>query len=415
MKPRAVTGFGVASALGVGREAFFASFREGAQPLWADGLVETFDASAYPGAQVAEVRGFDATKYLGDKGLRSLDWLAKLLVAASRLALHDAGLKVNGAWASFEGEARAWPERVGVVVSNAYGSLEAITELDRVAVLEDARYINPSRFPLTVSNSAAGYVSIWEDLQAVNVSVSDGNCGALDAVACADVLLNQGRADALLVGGAEAMSEALFLAFHRLGAIGPRTPGVALEGPCIGEGAALLTIEREGSARARSATVLAEIVGFGTSFAPPEREGSLVHATPTALEQAIAGALADAGIAADEVDLVVSGVSGLRAFDEAELVAIERALGAGTPIVAPKLALGETLGAGGAMGMLAAIAYFHGAPLCHVVRAGTREHGPERGQNAVREAVRTGTRVALVTSLGYYGNASALVMRAASR
>ena len=50
-------------------------------------------------------------------------------------------------------------------MSNAYGSLEAITELDRVATLEAARYINPARFPLTVANSAAGYASIWEDFE----------------------------------------------------------------------------------------------------------------------------------------------------------------------------------------------------------------------------------------------------------
>ena len=96
-------------------------------------------------------------------------------------------------------------------------------------------------------------------------------------------------------------------------------------------------------------------------------------------------------------------------------MAIERVLGKGTPVVAPKLALGETLGAGGAMGMLAAIAYFHGAPLCHVVRAGTRERGRSRGRTRCEAPFAPPARVALVTSLGYYGNASALVMRAASR
>jgi 3-oxoacyl-[acyl-carrier-protein] synthase II len=417
MKPRAITGFGVASSLGVGREDFLAAFRSGASAPSADGRIETFDGAAYPGARVAEVRGFDPTKYLGDKGLRSLDRLAKLLVVSARLALHDAGLKREGAWITDASDAVAasrhpGPDRVGLVCSNAYGSLEAITELDRVAVLEDARYINPSRFPLTVSNSAAGYVSIWEDLRAVNVTVSDGNCGALDAVACADVLLGEGRAEVLLVGGAEAMSEALFLAFHRLGAAGSRTPGPgiqATEGPCIGEGAALLALERPGTASARSATVLAEVVGYGTSFCPPEREGSLVHATHVALEEAIAGALADAGVAAADVDLVVSGVSGLRVFDEAELIAIERTVGRETPVVAPKLALGETLGAGGALAMLAAVAHLESpahspanAPVPgHVVRGNLRSDTP--------------VRIALVTALGYYGNASALVMRAASR
>jgi 3-oxoacyl-(acyl-carrier-protein) synthase len=397
VKPRAVTGFGVASSLGVGREVFLSAYAGAPRAGASDVPIETFDAAAYPGARVAEVPAFDATRYLGDKGLRSLDRLAKLLVVTSRLALHDAGLKQSGAWAN-SANGGPGPERVGIVVSNAYGSLEAITELDRVAVLEDARYINPSRFPLTVSNSAAGYVSIWENLQAVNVSVSDGNCGALDAVACADVLLGQDRADALLVGGAEAMSEALFLAFHRLGAVGPRG---ARQGVCIGEGAALLALERSESARARSAAVLAEVIGYGTSFAPPEREGSLVHAAPIAMEHAIAFALSDAGIGAGEVDVVVSGLSGFRAFDQAELLAIGRVLGPERPVVAPKLALGETLGAGGAMGMLAAIAGF--------------ERPGEGPPHVVRGALRTPVRVALVTCLGYYGNASALVMRAASR
>ncbi len=409
MTPRAVTGVGVASALGVGREAFLASYDEGTPPCEQDRRVETFDSAPYPKARLAEVPDFDATRHLGDKGLRSLDRLAKLLVVASRLALHDAGLKREGAWAP---ATLPWPERVGVVVSNAYGSLEAITELDRVAVLEDARYINPSRFPLTVSNSAAGYVSIWEDLRAVNVSVSDGNCGALDAVACADVLLDQARADVLLVGGAEAMSEALFLAFHRLGAIGTGSSGPG--GPCLGEGAAIVTLERTGAAAARSATVLAEVIGYGTSFAPPEREGALVHATPVALEQAITGALSDASITAGEIDVVVSGVSGQRVFDEAELLAIERAVGKDASVVAPKLVLGETLGAGGAMGMLAAIWHFQaassrpsGAP------GGARPSQPSRAW-WVRGPIRGGARTALVTSVGYYGNASALVMRAPS-
>jgi 3-oxoacyl-[acyl-carrier-protein] synthase II len=409
VRARSVTGFGVASALGVGREAFLDGYRAGGRATDRNDKIETFDASPYPSARVAEVRGFDATKYLGDKGLRTLDRLAKLLVVSARLALHDAGLKRDGAWAGAgaPGGVLPGPEGVGIVVSNAYGSLEAITELDRVAVLEDARYINPSRFPLTVSNSAAGYVSIWEDLRAVNVSVSDGNCGALDAVACADVLLDQGRASALLVGGAEAMTEALFLAFHRLRAAGSRGPGpsgVPNDGPRIGEGAALLALEREESARARGATVLAEIVGYGTSFAPPEREGTLVHATPVAMEHAIAGALTDAGLSPGDVDVVVSGVSGLRVFDEAELFAIDRVFGPSAVVAAPKLALGETLGAGGAMGMLAAIATFHGAGNAAPVVRGALPASPTAAP-----------RVALVTSLGYYGNASALVMRTASR
>jgi 3-oxoacyl-(acyl-carrier-protein) synthase len=213
------------------------------------------------------------------------------------------------------------------------------------------------------------------------------------------------------------MSEALFLAFHRLGALGSGT-----DGPCLGEGAALLTLERSRAAAARSASVLAEVIGYGTSFAPPEREGALVHATPVALEAAIAGALADAGIEPRDIDLVVSGVSGLRVFDEAELLAIERAVGEHATVVAPKLVLGETLGAGGAMGMLAAIAHLQATSSSGNSRRAPapldqdrQSFGSPSNGTWVRGPLRTEARTALVTSVGYYGNASALVMRAASR
>ncbi len=371
MKPRALTGVGVASTLGVDRAPFFEGLRAGATATVKDGR--------------AEVPGFDPTRYLGDKGLRSLDRLTKLLVVGSRLALAHARLKDGGAYVGVTGE------DVGIVVSNAYGSLEAITELDRVALLEDARYINPSRFPLTVANSAAGYASIWEDLRAVNVSVSDGNCGGLDAFFCADTLLAHGRARVLLVGGAEAMSEALLLAFRKVGAIGERG--------FLGEGAALAVVETAEHARTRGADVLAEIVGYGTGFVPPPRETSLVFPSAESMENAVTMAGEHAGLGARDVDVVVSGLAGEHAFDEAELVGLGRALGDGAWIVAPKRALGETLGAGGAMGVLAALA---------VLREGAR--GP-----TVRGAVRTGARTALVTSLGYYGNASALVIRLPSR
>lgn len=382
MKPKAVTGLGVVSAVGTGREAFFRVLSEPVPVCKVPRPpIESFDASGYPDPAIVEVPSFDATKYLGDKGLRVLDRLTKLLVVAARLALHDAGFKKDGAFV------QSAPDRVGICCSNAYGSLEAITELNRVAQLEDARYINPAKFPNTVANSASGYVSIWEDLRALNVSVSNGNCGALDAFACGDIYLDTDRADALLVGGGEAMSEALYLAFCRLGALA--------DGARLGEGAALLAIESLEHAKARGARVRAEIRGYGTSFDAPEQENDLVHASSRAMTEAIAAAVDDAGLRPNDIDVVASGVAGVRAFDEAEIGAIRRVLGDRASIVAPKSLFGETLGAGGAMAMAAALAWFDGAPPA-VCAAGN-------------EPPATIERV-LVTSMGFYGNASAVVM-----
>jgi 3-oxoacyl-(acyl-carrier-protein) synthase len=402
MTPRHVTGLGIACALGTGAESFFHGLAD-ARRLSAlpPSAITSFDVSKYPDARIVEVPGFDPTKYLGDKGLRTLDRLTKLLVVAARLCLHDAGFKKDNQWTALA------PERVGVVCSNAYGSLEAITELDRVAKLEDARYINPAKFPNTVSNSASGYVSIWEDLRALNVSVSDGNCGGLDAVACADIFLETARADAILTGGGEAMSEALFLAFQKLGVLGPATAsgdrtvnGTVTNDTRLGEAAAFLALEVPEVARARGARVLAEVVGYGTAFFAPD-ESALVYPSREATARAITTALADAGLGSGDVDLVVSSVAGLPQFDDEELAAI-RSVVPQAAVVAPKLALGETLGAGGAIGMAASLAWLGGTPVAKELVVGGALGANARIRNVV------------VTSIGYYGNASAVVMRASS-
>jgi 3-oxoacyl-[acyl-carrier-protein] synthase II len=384
VRPRAVTGLGIVSSLGIGRETVFQalSHPETLLPSSSPPPVTSFDASKYPEAVVREVRDFEPTKYLGDKGLRTLDRLTKLLLVGARLATHDGGLKKDGLFVASS------PERAGIVCSNAYGSLEAIAELDRVAVLEDARYINPAKFPNTVSNSASGYASIWEDLRALNVAVSDGNCGGLDAVACADIYLETGRADVLLVGGVEAMSEGLYLAFHRLGALGAAGT--------LGEGAALFVMEPVEHAAARGANVLAEVVGYGTAFVPPPGDAHLFHASSEAMERAITSALSEAGLVAADIDVVASSVSGMLAFDGDELAAITRVLGKDTAVAKPKALFGETLGAGGSMGMAAAVSWMHGAPPAPLVQ-GALKLPP--------------TSTVLVTSMGFYGNASAVVLR----
>ncbi|HSQ64529.1 MAG TPA: beta-ketoacyl synthase N-terminal-like domain-containing protein [Polyangiaceae bacterium] len=384
MTPRAITGLGICSAVGIGREAFFRALEN--PVLLKDAPrrpIESFDASKFEDAAVAEVPDFDPTKYLGDKGLRTLDRLTKLLVVATRLAAHDAGLKRDGAFVP-----PASPANVGIVCSNAYGSLEAITELNRVAVLEDARYINPAKFPNTVANSASGYASIWEELRALNVAVSDGNCGALDAVGCADVHLASARAEALLVGGAEAASAALFLAFHRL--------GMLEAGAMLSEGAAMLALETPEFVQRRGAKVLGQVLGFGTAFDAPDHDRQMIFASQDAMRRAIRGCLDDAGVPADEIDLVASGISGLRPFDMAELAAIHEVVGDRVCVAMPKGLVGETLGAGGAMALACVVGWLGGIAPSAIIA------GDAPGR----------LRTALVTTMGYYGNASAVLMRA---
>jgi 3-oxoacyl-(acyl-carrier-protein) synthase len=385
MTPRYLTGMGIVSPIGTGRTTFFEELRR-ATPIVsrAPAPVESFDASALgkdSPPRLAEVRGFDASEYLGDKGLRTLDRLTKLMIVSSRLALHDAGLKRDGAFVASS------PARCGIVSSNAYGSLEAIVELDRVAKFEDARYINPAKFPNTVANSASGYVSIWEELKALNVAISDGNCGALDAIACADIYLETGRADVILVGGAEAMSEALYLAFQKFGALSETT--------CLSEGSAFFALETEEHVKARGASVLGRVLGFGTAFLPPPDESTLIHPSEEALRRAVLEALEDAKLEPSAIQAVATSIPGITPFDRAELGALRSVLPDTVALAQPKAWLGESLGAGGAYGMAVALGWLHGAPVAPLVAGAPPSRPPEH---------------VLVTSMGLYGNASAVVL-----
>jgi 3-oxoacyl-(acyl-carrier-protein) synthase len=287
---------------------------------------------------------------------------------------------------------------VGVCSATAYGSLDSITELVSTSQ-QDPHFVNPNRFPNTVINSAAAYISIWEDLRAPNVTVVDGNCGALDAVLTCETHLSNDRADAFVVGGGEVLSDSLYLGFRKLGILaeGARVcrPGYPeSQGMRLGEGAAYFALERAAGHSARGARSYGRILGYGNTFEPPSSEAALVHASQRAVERVIEMALADAGIPAASVDLVCSSASGFAVFDRAELAAVRAVLGRDVAVTAPKAAYGETFGAGGAFGIATALAWLSGVEV--VLLDGAR--APER-----REHV-------LVISLGFYGNASAIVL-----
>lgn len=395
MKPYAITGIGVVSPIGVGYEAFKQGLSATTSP--GEGVFRHESAvlspEHVPDPTAAEVWGFDAKDHLGPKGLRNFDRMTRFLIVCAKQALIDAGVKTA------EGDHVLAPERVGVCSATAYGSLDVITEMVQVAELEDPRFLNPGQFPNTVINSAAGYVSIWEDLRAPNVTVVDGNCGALDAVLTAETHLVNHRADAFLVGGGEVLSEPLYLAFRKLNMLadqgGKRRLGAAeSDGMYLGEGAAYVCVERVESAKARGVTIRAEFVGYGNAVEPPASEAAIVHGSARAVERAVAMALSDAGLTAADIDLVCSSVAGGAPFDLAELEGIDSAL-PGVPVVAPKAWYGETFGAGGALATLSSLAFMEGVPVRPLIR-GTLSGPPS---------------TVLIVAMGYYGNVSAVVIR----
>jgi 3-oxoacyl-(acyl-carrier-protein) synthase len=397
VRPLAITGIGLVTPTGLG----FAAFQAGmSSPAVREGSAFAPESSVLspekiPAPLCAEVRGFDATTVLGSKGLRNHDRLTLFLLVAARQALEDAGLKRGGVHVGYGAE------RVGVCSATAYGSLDSINELVSVAELQDPRFVNPNRFPNTVINSAAGYVGIWEDLRAPNVTVVDGNCGALDAVLTSETHLMNGRADAFLVGGGEVLSEPLYLAFRKLGTLAEAErrfrPGAAdSEGMRLGEAAAYLVVERLADSEKRGAKRYARIIGYGNTFEPPESEAAIVHASQRSVQRTIEMALEDAGLEASAIDLVCASMSGMPVFDRAELAGIDAALGSSVAIAAPKALFGETFGASGVLGVAATLAWFAGTAPAPLVRGSA----PAQLKHV------------LVLAVGFYGNSSALILSA---
>jgi 3-oxoacyl-[acyl-carrier-protein] synthase II len=399
MKPLAITGIGTVSPVALDWPAFVAALADppASRAVAFSGPSSVIPEDKLPGARVAEIRGFDASALLGEKGHRNFDRLTKLLIVAAKRALESAALKEGGKFVSSLG-----PDQIGICSSTAYGSLDSITELNLVAELEDPRYINPARFPNTVINAAAGYVSIWEDLRAPNVTIVDGNCGALDAVLTCETHLAHRRADAFLVGGGDVLSEPLYRAFQKLSALAEGdaecSPGnEGSTGIHLGEGAAYLCVERRHEAEARGATVRAVLAGYGTAFEHPTHEALLLNATPIAVARAIRLALDDAGISPGEVDAVCASCAGLPKYDAAELYGIEQSLGRDVAVAVPKTMWGECFAGAGALGMAAAVAWLEG------VAPGPCVSGTARDEN----------EVVVVTAVGYYGNVSAVVLKRA--
>jgi 3-oxoacyl-(acyl-carrier-protein) synthase len=198
------------------------------------------------------------------------------------------------------------------------------------------------------------------------------------------------------------LSDSLYLGFRKLGILaeGARScrPGYPeSQGMRLGEGAAYFVLERELHAAGPplpSPRRYGRILGYGNTFEPPASEAALVHASQRAVERVIEMALADARVPASSVDMVCSSASGFAVFDRAELCAVRAVLGRDVVVTAPKVAYGETFGAGGAFGIATALAWLSGIDV-ELLEA-TRP--PER-----REHV-------LVISLGFYGNASAVLL-----
>ena len=340
--PRRVvaTGLGLVSALGESPSALDEALRRGSHGL---GPVTLFPLDGLPSRLVGEARGFDPARFFGERNYRPLDRTCRLAAASAQLALADAGIEREN----------CREREVGLVLGTMFGGLKTIAEFDRRGLTAGPNYVKPLDFANSVINAPAGQTAIWHGLPGINSTITGGPTAGLEALAYAADLIRHGHAEALLAGGAEELCYEGLLSFEQGGMLAPAADGAPRPfapdraGFTLGEGAALLLLEEADAALARGARVYAEILGHGQAFDPGRNSGSA-----EALIRAIHLALEQAGRPPSAVAAVASGGSGSVCGDAAEAAALDAALGPGAaslPRSAVKAALGECLGASGAL------------------------------------------------------------------
>jgi 3-oxoacyl-[acyl-carrier-protein] synthase II len=382
-----VTGTGVIASIGSGVSEF-------EKALWsgASGIKESGRISDHIFADIGE---FDPKPWLGNKGVRVLDRGTRLLCIAAQMALTETGLSQENAE---QGDAD-----LGMISGTMFGGIHSIASFDWIGITDGPGLVSPMEFPNTVINAPAGQAAIKHKLRGVNSTICSGLASGLYAIDYAAEFLRLGRAKYLLAGGMEEVCEEAATGFQRLhlaspsGTIKPFDRGS--DGTLAGEGAALWMLESEETAESRGVTPYLEILGFGAAH---DAEKGPAIAMRRALEYS--------GIGTGDISCIVASASGSKSLDDAEAQALSQVFGqelANIPACAPKAALGECMGASGALCAVIAGLALRRQEIPPT--AGFR--GSDTGIKLSAEPQKINGGYALINALSCDGNNASLVIR----
>jgi 3-oxoacyl-[acyl-carrier-protein] synthase II len=264
-----ITGIGVVSPIGIGKEEFLSSLKNGKSGIEE---IKEFDTDFFRSKKGGVIRSFHPKDFIPASRIRRLDRASQFAIAASKLALADAQFTVTQE-NSF---------RVGVVLGSGFCGLSSSEEFHRGQVLNEFLDLNPMLFPNTVPNAPSSYVSIELGIRGVNSTLVQSFCTAEAAVCFACDQVRKGKADLILTGGVDELSQFLFRGFSELHLLatdqghGEKScPYDKMRnGLVLGEGAGLLAIENEVHARSRGARIYGYILGYSLVGKSSKGDGS---------------------------------------------------------------------------------------------------------------------------------------------
>lgn len=343
-----ITGMGTVNPLGLSVAESWKNLIEGVSGV---GPITQFDSSPLQVHIAAEVKGFTPEKYMDAKEARRRDRFEQFTIASAKEALAQSDLQITEANAG----------RVGAIISSAIGGLASLQDAIMTNHLEGPRRVSPFLIPMLMANGGAGMTAIEFGIKGPCFSVASACASGADGIGTALMMLRAGMIDAALAGASEAtITSTGVAAFDRVGAMSRRNDDYSMtpqpfdknrDGLVMGEGAAVLVLERESDAKKRRANILAELAGYGATAdafhvtAPHEKgEGGAA---------AIRMALASAEANPEDVGYINAHGTGTHLNDQSETRAVKAAFGADlaykTPISSTKSMTGHMMGATGAL------------------------------------------------------------------
>jgi 3-oxoacyl-[acyl-carrier-protein] synthase II len=328
-----ITGLGALTPAGTDVEALWDAYSAGRDCT-----------SAEDGVRLGRVE-FSAGDFLGPKERKRVDRLGLFSIIASRQALSDAALELTD-------ENRT---RVGAILGTGVGPMESMEDFAVGVIEEGAGGANPAVFPNTVYNAAGGQVAIKIGALGSASTVTVGHAAGAASLCYGCDLAATDHADAVLCLGVDSLTDTVITAYRELGVLASASPdGADSSGMALSEAGVAVLVERLCSARERGARIRGEVLGF--AITSDARGIGRIDADGEGLERAMRLALERADVPAHELAAVWAARCGLAVADEAEAKAIERVLGAEVKVNAPKLLLGEPMGAGPSLSVALSIA-----------------------------------------------------------
>ena len=404
-----VTGIGMVTPYGMGKDAFWKGALEGRSVI---DRITFFDPSEMPSRIGGEVKDFDPLVYMDAKGVKRSGRSSHLAVAAACLAVEDGGLKV-------EEEDR---DRMGVVMGSAVGGLEFGEEQVAAYMQHGARKVSPYLSIVVFGGAVSSEVSLHFGVKGPTITVSTGCAAGSDAIGYAFRMIKEGKGDVMIAGGTEApLRPVIFASFCAINALSTRNDApekasrpfdLKRDGFVMSEGATVLIVEELQHALKRGAEIYGEIVGYAAT-------GDAFHMTRPApngeeAARAMQLALEEAQLKPEEVQYINAHGSSTPLNDKTETTAIKSVFGEHAYRVAinsTKSLLGHPIGASGAIELAACLLSIRSGMLHPTINY--EFFDPECDLDYVPNVARPArVKVAMSNSFGFGGKNAVLAVKA---